>query len=220
MIKFENVFKYSKDKLILADICLQIEDGDFVCLLGEEGSGKTTLLNLIYGIDKPSEGKLLVEGIAINNAKKKEILFLRRKIGIIFQENEFFEHKTVFDNLYLPLCISQKISFSQGLIEVDKLLNILKLTEKREFYPSQLSFSEKKLLAIGRTLIGKKKIILADEPFSGLSQQIKENLIEIFKNINEQGTTLFFTTKDKSFADELGAKVVKINSGVILSDLQ
>lgn len=218
MIILKSVFKkYNDDSFGLNDINLHIEAGEFVSLVGQSGTGKTTLVKLIIAEEKANKGNIEVGGWDITNIKDSDVPFLRRQIGVIFQDFKLLSKKTVEENISFALEVAGD---SKKRIEkvVPKVLDIVGLGHKKSSYPFQLSGGEQQRVAIARSLVHAPKILVADEPTGNLDTLNSEEIIEILKKINDFGTTVLLVTHNRDIVNRLKKRVITIHDGKIVSD--
>lgn len=194
---------------VLKGINLELEEGEFLAIMGVSGSGKTTLLNIIGLLDKPTSGTYLFEGQEVSKLNSKEVAFIRnKKIGFIFQAFHLIPWATALENVLLPLLYGEK-----GITEEDRkralnLLERLSLKDKIYSKPSELSGGEQQRVAIARALINNPKLLLADEPTGNLDTQSSAEVMKIFKELNQEGLTIIMVTHDPEIVKN--AKKVKI----------
>jgi cell division transport system ATP-binding protein len=218
MIILKSVFKkYNDDSFGLNDINLHIEAGEFVSLVGQSGTGKTTLVKLIIAEEKANKGNIEVGGWDITNIRDSDVPFLRRQIGVIFQDFKLLSKKTVEENISFALEVAGD---SKKRIEkvVPKVLDIVGLGHKKSSYPFQLSGGEQQRVAIARSLVHAPKILVADEPTGNLDTLNSEEIIEILKKINDFGTTVLLVTHNRDIVNRLKKRVITIHNGKIVSD--
>ena len=197
------------------DINLKIEKGDFVFITGPSGAGKTTLLRLIYGDDRPDRGQILVHGINLLTIRKSKIPYLRRHLGIIFQDFKLLNKRTVYENVAFSL----KVTGTPPNELKKKTWNALKtvgLTKKQDFIPSRLSGGEQQRVAIARALVNQPPLIVADEPTGNLDRSISEEIMDIFREVNAAGTTVVIATHDRDVMQNNPARIVSLDRGRIL----
>jgi putative ABC transport system ATP-binding protein len=204
---------------VLHEINLKIDKGDFVSVLGASGSGKSTLLTILGGMDMPSEGEVLVEGIDITKLKEKELAKLRRtKIGFVFQFFNLAPYLTVEENIILPMVLERKTQKEYG----EKLkfyLDYLKLTSLAKKLPSKLSGGEQQRVAIARGLIYQPEIIFLDEPTGNLDSKTAIEIMELLKKINKEfNTTIVQVTHSETNAT-YGNKIIRIQDGNIIEEI-
>ncbi len=218
MIKLEGVTKiYSKESVGLRDVSLHIEAGEFVSIVGQSGTGKTTLVRLLIAEERPSKGKIVIGDWDISKISTGDIPYLRRQIGVIFQDFKLLPKKTVYENVAFALEVAgEKNSRIEKV--VPQVLDIVGLGEKIHRYPWQLSGGEQQRIAIARSLVHRPKIIIADEPTGNLDSLNTVEIIEILKKINEFGTTILLATHNREIVNELRRRVITLRKGEIVSD--
>lgn len=218
MIKFENISKlYKPDTVALNKINLDIGSSEFVSIVGQSGTGKTTLIRLLIAEERPSEGRIVVGGWDITNIKDREIPFLRRQIGVVFQDFKLLPKKTVFENIAFALqTCGEPIKKIHKV--VPQVIKIVGLEGKDYRYPYQLSGGEQQRVVIGRSLIHKPKLLVADEPTGNLDSINTREIIDLLKKINELGTTVMLVTHDRDVVNSLKKRVVTIDEGQIIGD--
>jgi cell division transport system ATP-binding protein len=218
MIKFFNVtVSFFQEKKALDNVSLKVDKGEFVYITGESGAGKSTLLRLIYADLVPTKGIVLVANKDIGNIKKNTIAYLRRNIGVIFQDFKLLEERTVYENVFMSLEI-----FYMDKKDVDnKIFSILKrlgIYSRRDTIVKKLSGGEKQRVAIARALINEPAIILADEPTGNLDLERSYDIMQLLQNIARQGSTVLVATHDVNLIDRFKARVVKLKNGKVESD--
>ncbi len=218
MIKLDGVTKiYSTESVGLRNISLHIEAGEFVSIVGQSGTGKTTLVRLLIAEEKPTKGKITIGDWDITKISSSEIPYLRRQIGVIFQDFKLLPKKTVFENVSFALEVAGEKSYRIKKI-VPQVLDIVGLGNKTDRYPRQLSGGEQQRVAIARSLVHRPKIIIADEPTGNLDSLNTVEIIEILKKINEFGTTILLATHNREIVNELRRRVITLRGGEIVSD--
>ncbi|KKQ28047.1 MAG: Cell division ATP-binding protein [Candidatus Magasanikbacteria bacterium GW2011_GWC2_37_14] len=218
MISLKGVSKiYCKDGIGLEQIDLQIEPGEFVSVVGQSGTGKTTLVKLIIAEEKPTTGEINVGGWDITNIKEKDIPFLRRQIGVVFQDFKLLSKKTVYENVAFALEVAGE-TYDRITQVVPKVLDIVNLKQKGDRYPHQLSGGEQQRVVIARSLVHRPKILVADEPTGNLDAVNTQEVIEILKRINEFGTTILLVTHNKDIVNQLRRRVITLHNGRVIAD--
>ncbi len=218
MIILRNVSKfYNPESPALSDINLEITSGEFVSVVGQSGTGKTTLVKLIIAEEKPSKGELQVGGWDIGNIHQREIPFLRRQIGVVFQDFKLLPQKTVYENVAFALEVAGETRTRIREV-VPKVLDIVGLRQKHERFPGQLSGGEQQRVVIARSLVHRPKILVADEPTGNLDAVNTQEIIEILKKINEFGTTILLVTHNKDIVNQLRKRVITLHNGKIIAD--
>ncbi|HRY36977.1 MAG TPA: cell division ATP-binding protein FtsE [Candidatus Magasanikbacteria bacterium] len=218
MIKLEGVTKiYSTDSIGLRNINLHIKAGEFVSIVGQSGTGKTTLVRLLIAEERPTKGKIVIGDWDVTEIPSGEIPYLRRQIGVIFQDFKLLPKKTVYENVSFALEVAGEKSEHIKKI-VPQVLDVVGLGEKMWRYPKQLSGGEQQRVAIARSLVHRPKIIIADEPTGNLDSLNTVEIIEILKKINEFGTTILLATHNREIVNELRRRVITLRGGEIVSD--
>lgn len=218
MIKFINVgVSFAGGMQALSNVNLDVQRGEFVYIVGKSGAGKSTLLRLIYADLLPSRGVVSIENNDITAMARHKIPFLRRQVGVVFQDYKLLEHATVFDNVKLALDIYyMKRSFSKERIW--PLLKRMGIFEKRDEIVQNLSGGEKQRVAIARALINDPKIILADEPTGNLDEENAENIMDILSQCRAMGTTVIMATHDHSLRKKFRAREIELEKGKVTRD--
>ncbi len=218
MIHLKNVSKkYSRDSVGVENINLKIEAGEFVFVVGQSGTGKTTLVKLLIAEERPSEGEIEIGGWNITNIHQDDIPFLRRQIGVIFQDFKLLPKKTVYENVAFALQVSGHPT-ARIRESVPKVLDIVGLKNKGDRYPHQLSGGEQQRVVIARSLVHRPKILVADEPTGNLDTVNTQEIMEILKKINEFGTTILLVTHNREIVNQMRRRVVTIHDGKLISD--
>ena len=218
MIEFRNVSKvYEPGTRALNDVSLKIEDGEFVFLVGPSGSGKSTILKLITGELKPTSGSVHVNGYSLSRIRKKEIPFLRRTVGVVFQDFRLIDTKTVYENVAFAMrVIGAK---EQEIRErVPYVLELVGLENKSHRHPGELSGGEQQRLAIARALVNNPSTIIADEPTGNLDPARSFEIMSLLQEINNLGTTVLVVTHAQDLVKLFGKRVIAINEGLVVSD--
>ncbi len=200
----------------LKDVNMSIEKGEFVAIVGQSGSGKSTLLHLLGGVDRPTAGKVFIEGDDIYNLKENKLaIYRRRKIGFIFQFYNLLPVLTAEENIRLPLLMDRK---PVDETYFNELIELMGLSERRNHLPSQLSGGQQQRVAIGRALIYKPSIILADEPTGNLDSKNSREIMDLLKlSVKKYGQTLILITHDNELACEAD-RIITIEDGQIVKD--
>ena len=203
---------------VLKGTSFAIEKGEFVSLMGASGSGKSTLLYLIGGLDREYEGEIIIDNEDISKKKEEQMSKLRLEdVGFVFQFYNLIQNLSVEDNILLPLKMSKK---SKGDLKknLDEILQITGLSEKRKALPRQLSGGQQQRVAIARAILGEPKIILADEPTGNLDSKAGSEIMDLFKKINkEKGITILQVTHSEKCA-KYGDRVIRLENGIVIED--
>lgn len=212
MIQFSNVSKYYDSEIALKDITFFIEKGELAYVTGPSGAGKTTLLKLIYRAEKPDEGSIHVAGWDLGKLKQNTIPYLRRHVGVVFQDFRLLFNITVFDNIALALKIH---GTHPGEIkeDVDRALKDVGLRHKAHDFPQHLSGGEQQKVVIARAMVSKPTVLLADEPSGNLDPDASATIIKLFKEINARGTTVLIATHHSELFSGTGRRVIYLKNG-------
>ncbi|MCL5774451.1 MAG: cell division ATP-binding protein FtsE [Firmicutes bacterium] len=208
---------YPNNVHALHDIDLHIEKGGFVFLVGATGSGKTSLLKLIYREEIPTTGEIFVDTHDLSQLNRSRIPYLRRKIGVVFQDFKLLPYKTIYENIAYVLEVTGAASHDIQK-RVKKVLEMVSLTEKSEMLPGELSGGEQQRASIARALANRPLILLADEPTGNLDPDTSWELVQLLDRVNTQGTTVIVATHNKSIVDAMKKRVVVLNEGRIAYD--
>lgn len=218
MIKLEHVSKsYSAGIPALNDVSLNIEEGEFVFIVGDSGSGKSTLIKLLLKELEPTEGTITIDGKKLNKIKRRQIPKFRRNIGVVFQDFRLLKDRNIYDNV----AFAQKvIGESSRSIKrnVPTMLSMVGLAAKYRSYPKQLSGGEQQRVAIARALVNKPKILLADEPTGNLDANNAWEIMKLMEEINEHGTTVVVVTHNLEIVKAMNKRVVTMRKGVVVED--
>ncbi len=220
MIKMTDVtMKYPTGTVALKDVNIEIEKGEFVFVVGTSGSGKTTFIELLLRELTPTKGKIEIAGYDYSQIKKKQVAFVRRKIGVVFQDFRLLKDRTVYEN----------VAFAQRVIEtptkyikrqVPTVLSMVGLEEKFKSYPNQLSGGEQQRVALARAIVNKPDIILADEPTGNLDPKNSWDIMNLLDEINARGTTVVVVTHNKEIVNVMKKRVITLKKGEIVSDVE
>ena len=218
MIEFTDVVKsYEQGNMALNGVSMQIEDGEFVFLVGPSGSGKSTIIKLITGELKPTSGTVHVNGYSLERIRKREIPFLRRTIGVVFQDFRLIDNMTVYENVAFAMRV---IGAKESEIKerVPYVLELVGLENKTNRRPGELSGGEQQRLAIARALVNNPSTIIADEPTGNLDPARALEIMELLQEINNLGTTLLVVTHAQNLVNQFGNRVISLDEGLIVSD--
>lgn len=213
IVDLKNIDITIDEKKILSDVSLSIKKGEFVYLIGKTGSGKSSLLKILYGDIKLKRGEGNVAGIDISKIKEKNIPFLRRKLGIVFQDFKLLPDRSIEKNLEFVLKATDWNDKLKIKKRINKVLEKVKLKELISKFPHELSGGEQQRIAIARSLLNKPKIILADEPTGNLDPATSLEIMEVLKKINKNGTTVIISTHDYEIISKFPAKTLRIENG-------
>ncbi len=220
MIYFDKVSKiYGADAVALDNVSFNIEPKEFVSVVGQSGAGKTTLLKMILAEDRPTSGGVFFHSANIHKLRRKEINNLRRKIGVVFQDFRLLPNKTAYENIAFAMEVAGR-SDEEIAADVPHVLELVDLGSKGHNFPSQLSGGERQRVAIARAIVNQPDLIIADEPTGNLDPISTYEIVQIFKKINDLGTTIVLTTHNKGVIDNLGRRVLTMENGRVIRDDQ
>lgn len=217
MIQLFHVTKYYDRRPALMDVNLQIEKGEFVLLMGPSGAGKTTLLKLLYCATSPDEGQILIQGRNVARLKPAAVPYLRRTMGVVFQDFKLLPKKNVYENVALPLLV-QGISTFETRRRVMEALKAVGVEHRKESRPVMLSAGEQQRVCIARAIVNTPLILLADEPTGNMDAELAREIVELFKAIHARGTTVVVATHNRQVVEQVGRRVVKLEQGKVVSD--
>ncbi|MBO8138500.1 MAG: cell division ATP-binding protein FtsE [Desulfotomaculum sp.] len=218
MIHFYNVTKiYDNGVKALSDVSLRIRKGDFVFLVGPSGAGKSTLMKMIYREELPTRGQVMFNGRNIARMRSREIPYLRRKIGMVFQDFRLLPQKTVAENVSFALEVT---GASRKYIRkaVPAVLQRVGMLDKADCYPAQISGGEQQRVGIARAIVNNPLLILADEPTGNLDPETAKDIMDLFNSINRSGTTIIMATHAWDIVESMKRRVIRISNGKIISD--
>lgn len=217
MIRFENVVKYYNNLKAINNLNLQIHHGEFISLVGLSGAGKSTLLKLIIGEENIDEGTILIDDVDIATVKKSDLPYLRRKIGVVFQDMKLLPKRTAFENVAfaMEVCGHRRDKIEK---DVPKILDLVGLSHKRDNFPHQMSGGEKQRVAIARALSHRPVLLLADEPTGNLDEVNANEVIDLLLKINQLGTTVILATHASDLVNKIKKRVITIEGGQIVME--
>ena len=218
MIEFTDVVKtYEQGNKALNGVTMQIEDGEFCFLVGPSGSGKSTIIKLITGELKPTSGTVHVNGYSLERIRKREIPYLRRTVGVVFQDFRLITKMTVYENVAFAMRV---IGAREKEIRerVPYVLELVGLSDKSKRHPSELSGGEQQRLAIARALVNNPSMIIADEPTGNLDPQMSFEIMSLLEEINNLGTTMLVVTHAQNLVESFNKRVISIDDGVVIND--
>ena len=218
MIEFTDVVKsYPEGNDALKGVNMQIEDGEFCYLVGPSGSGKSTIIKLITGEIKPTAGAVHVNGYSLERIRKKEIPYLRRTVGVVFQDFRLIGNMTVYENVAFAMRV---VGAREKEIKdrVPYVLDLVGLAEKHQRHPGELSGGEQQRLAIARALVNNPSTIIADEPTGNLDPAMSLEIMSLLEEINNLGTTMLVVTHAQDLVERFNKRTIVINYGTIVSD--
>ena len=220
VVELKDVSIFQRKNLILHDINLTIERGEFVYLIGKTGSGKSSLLKILYGDLPLKKGTGMAVDFNLATLKESEIPYLRRKIGVVFQDFKLLPDRTVFGNLEFVLRATGWHDPHKIETRINSVLSKVKMQTKIDKHPHELSGGEQQRVAIARALLNDPDLILADEPTGNLDPVTSEDIMKLFNEINHMGTTIIMVTHNKELVNSMHKRVVSIEEGHIISDVK
>ena len=215
MISVKNLCKSFGDHQVLKDINEHIAPGEKIVIIGPSGSGKSTFLRCMNLLERPTSGQIIFDGIDITDPKT-DINKVRQHMGMVYQHFNLFPHKTIMENITLAPVRLKLMKSEEAKEEALRLLKLVNLEEKADAYPGQLSGGQKQRIAIVRSLAMKPKMMLFDEPTSALDPEMVGEVLEVMKNLADQGMTMAVVTHEMGFAKEVGTRVMFMDEGRIL----
>jgi cell division transport system ATP-binding protein len=218
MIKFEQVSKtYPGGQQALRKVDFHVKPGEMAFLTGHSGAGKSTLLKLISIMERPTVGKVLINGHDLSNIQRNQIAYIRRDIGMIFQSHQLLMDKSVFDNVALPLVI-EGYSHKEIAKRVHAALEMVSLRDKVKNLPSMLSGGEQQRVGIARAVVNKPPLLLADEPTGNLDPKLSMEIIRLFEDFNQAGVSVFIATHDLGLIARMKYRTLTLKQGRMITD--
>jgi cell division transport system ATP-binding protein len=220
MIEFDRVTKtYPTGIVALRDVTLRIESREFVFIVGPTGTGKSTLLKMVYREETPSSGRVLLLGQDVTRMPAHRVPFLRRQVGIVFQDFRLLPRKTARENVAFALEVTGTPS-RQVDPRVQEVLDVVGLASRADALPGELSAGEQQRVSIARALVHRPPLLLADEPTGNLDPDTSWGIVQLLSQINRAGTTVVVTTHDKTIVDVLRKRVIALDGGLVVRDEQ
>ena len=218
MIEFKNVTKtYDTGTEAVHDASFTIEKGEFAFLVGASGSGKSTLIKLILKEEQATKGKIIIDGKDITHIKRSRIPYLRRSMGVVFQDFRLLPDKTVYENVAFAMYI---VNANPKHIkrQVPMVLNLVGLSDKEKMYPNELAGGEQQRVALARALVNNPSMIIADEPTGNLDPKTAWDIMTLLNDINARGTTVVMATHAEDIVNQMRKRVIQIDKGIIIRD--
>ena len=213
MISFQGVGKrYEGGNEALSDVSFQVERGEMAFLTGPSGAGKSTLLKLVALIERPSRGQVIVNGQNLAGISRRQLPFYRRQIGVVFQDHKLLNDRSVFDNVALPLVITGADSAEIGK-RVRASLDLVGLLHKEKAVPVTLSTGEQQRVGIARAVVYRPSILIADEPTGNLDPDLSLEVMQLFKRLNQVGTTVLIASHDRGLVEQFAPRVFNLKAG-------
>lgn len=220
LIKFENVSKeYDNNVKALTNVSLDIHKGEFVFLVGSSGAGKSTMIKLLLKEEEPTEGKIILKDMDITKVRNRKIPYIRRNVGVVFQDFRLLPNKTVYEN----------VAFAMEIVgahpkeirrNVPMVLSMVDLSRKASSFPDQLSGGERQRVSIARAIVNSPPVLIADEPTGNLDPETAWEIMRVLSEINGRGTTILMATHAKDIVNNMKKRVIEINEGKLVRDEQ
>ena len=218
MIEMQDVYKtYPNGVIALNGISVRIKQGEFVYVVGPSGAGKSTFIKMMYREEKPTSGKIMINGVNLANIKGRKVPLLRRNIGIVFQDFKLIPKLTVYENVAFALEVIEE-SPKNIRKRVMEVLDLVRLKHKARFYPDELSGGEQQRVSIARSIVNNPAIVIADEPTGNLDPDTSWEIMDIFERINDRGTTIVMATHNREIVNTIRKRVIAIERGKIARD--
>ena len=219
MIRLQNVTKiYPNGTRAMENVSLTIEKGDFVFIVGNSGSGKSTLIKMLIKEEEPTDGRIMIQNKDITRLKRRHIPYLRRDIGMVFQDFRLLPNKTVYDNVAFAMQVVEASS-KEIRRTVPVVLGLVGLGKKARSYPHQLSGGEQQRTALARAIANNSPILIADEPTGNLDPETAWEIMKLLQDINRRGVTVVIATHEKEIVNTLRKRVIRIDQGQIVQDI-
>ena len=218
MIEMMNVTKrYNKGITAINNLSIQIKDGEFVYVVGPSGAGKSTFIKMMYREEKATKGRIRVGKYDLMKIRDRQIPYLRRYVGVVFQDFKLLQHKTVYENVAYAMEVIEK-SPREIKRRVEDVLELVNLKHRMSNFPNELSGGEQQRVAIARAIVNTPGILIADEPTGNLDPETSMEIMDILERINEQGTTIVMATHNSQIVNEKKHRVIAIENGQIVRD--
>ncbi|MBQ5326819.1 MAG: cell division ATP-binding protein FtsE [Oscillospiraceae bacterium] len=218
MIDFKHVTKVYEPKITaLKDVTVHIDKGEFVFVLGHSGAGKSTFLKLMLREEKATKGEVIVNGYNLSKIKERDIPYMRRTLGVVFQDFRLIPNLTAYENIAFAMRVTN-IDEKEIKRRVPYILNLVGLAGKRDKLPAQLSGGEQQRVALARALVHNPDLVIADEPTGNIDPRLSLEIMELLKAINSTGTTVLVVTHEHELARRYARRIIEMRSGVIVND--
>lgn len=217
-IEFHHVSKrFDNGQEALVDLTAEFAEGSMTFLTGHSGAGKSTFLKLLLCLDLPTRGQILVNGVNVTQMNAHRLASYRQHLGAVFQDHHLLSHRTIYDNVALPLRISG-MREKEVARRVRAALSRVGLLEKERLYPRYLSTGEQQRVGIARAVVTRPKILLADEPTGNLDPELSRDIMKLFEQFNQVGTTVIVASHDRALIEAMGRRIIELDKGVIVRD--
>ncbi len=218
MIEVKNVYKkYPNGVHAINGININIDFGEFVYVVGPSGSGKSTFIKMLYREEKPTSGSIIINGINLTTLKERKVPYLRRNLGVVFQDFKLLPNLTVYENIAFALEVIEESprNIKRRVLEV---LDLVHLKQRARSYPNELSGGEQQRVSIARSIVNSPKVLIADEPTGNLDPETTWEIMDTFMEINRRGTTIIMATHDKEIVNNIRNRVIVIEGGLVVRD--
>lgn len=217
MLKLKNITKNFGDITAVSDVTFEVGDGEFVFLVGPSGAGKTTILRMILRDLLPDKGEIYLDNEDIVQISRKEVPYLRQKIGVVFQDFKVLPERTLRENVQIALAVIN-VPQEEWEARVDQVLKLVGLDSRSELFPSQLSGGELQRVSLARALVVNPKIVLADEPTGNLDWDTADSIMELLEEINKEGKTVIMATHHRAIIEKSNRRVIELKEGKVTKD--
>lgn len=218
MIEMKNVYKkYPNGVVAINGLTIKINQGEFVYIVGPSGAGKSTFIKMMFREEKATSGEIFVNGMNLSTLKNKEVPYLRRQIGVVFQDFKLLPRLNVYENVAFALEVIEE-SPSKIRKRVMDVLDLVGLKKKARMFPDELSGGEQQRVSIARSIVNVPKVVIADEPTGNLDPDTSWEIMKLFEEINARGTTIIMATHNKEIVNTMRRRVIAIESGLIVRD--
>ena len=221
MIEFEHVSKtyetHNDENVALDDINIQIDDGEFVFILGHSGAGKSTFLKLIQMEEKPTKGRVIINGQDLTKMKRRKVPYLRRQMGVVFQDFRLIPTMTVYENVAFAMRVTN-IPTKKIKSRIPYVLSLVGLEDKMDLLPDELSGGEQQRVAVARAMVNRPPLLICDEPTGNLDPAISLGIMKLLERINRTGTTVIVATHDREMVDSMHRRVIALEGGHVIRD--
>ncbi len=220
MIEVQNIRKSFGDKVVLRDVSFRVNDGDVIAILGPSGSGKTTMLRCLSFLEQADGGRVVFDGktYELHHASRRDVLSYRRRIGFVFQDYQLFGNKTALENVTEGLIIARRMKKAEAEKLGREALEKVGMLDHSSFYPSKLSGGQQQRVAIARAMVSKPGVIFFDEPTSALDPELTGEVLDVMKQLAEDGTTMVVVTHEMEFARRVANHVILMEDGLIVEE--
>lgn len=218
MIRVENLHKRFHHLHVLKGVNVHVKPGEVICVIGPSGSGKSTFLRCLNLLEKPSEGRIFIEDLEVTDHSRVDVNEVRAEVGMVFQRFNLFPHKTALENITLAPINVRGLSNEEAVSRAYQLLDRVGLRHKADVYPEQLSGGQQQRIAIARALAMRPKVMLFDEPTSALDPEMIQEVLDVMKDLAQEGMTMLVVTHEMGFAKEVAHRVLFMDEGEIIEE--